>query len=147
MLRLPEFVTTKTVSWAREASAEKKRKDLAGVESFTYQEGLCIQCVRKALYDREWETLSRIRTVAISFGYMEDLTQERPHYEIYLSDSSKTPTARKRTFLRISYFLERKNTTTRCRWLSLDGHSPLFLATCKRVIRSASCVGTVTCCL
>ena len=61
MLRLPEFVTREEFDWAVREATAKKKKDFSKVEFFTYDEGLCVQCMHLGSYDDEPETTSRRR--------------------------------------------------------------------------------------
>ena len=49
MLRLPEFVTREEFGWVVREATAKKKKDFSKVEFFTYDEGLCVQCMHLAL--------------------------------------------------------------------------------------------------
>lgn len=60
MLRLPEFVTREEFDWAVREATAKKKKDFSKVEFFTYDEGLCVQCMHLGSYDDEPETLARM---------------------------------------------------------------------------------------
>lgn len=53
MIRLPEFVTKQEFDWAVAEAAVKKKLDLSKVEYFTYDEGLCVQCMHLGNYDTE----------------------------------------------------------------------------------------------
>ena len=57
LLRLPEFVTRKELTGLSE-KRQPKRKDFSKVEFFTYDEGLCVQCMHLGSYDDEPETLA-----------------------------------------------------------------------------------------
>ena len=58
MIRLPEFVTREEFDWAVREATAKKKKDFSKVEFFTYDEGLCVQCMHLGSYDDEPETSS-----------------------------------------------------------------------------------------
>ena len=58
MIRLPEFVTKQEFDWAVAEAAAKKKLDLSKVEYFTYDEGLCVQCMHLGNYDTEPATLN-----------------------------------------------------------------------------------------
>lgn len=53
LIRLPEFVTHEIFDWAVGKAAEKKRRDFSAVEFFTWEEGLCVQCMHVGPYDDE----------------------------------------------------------------------------------------------
>ena len=52
-IRLPDFVTADEFNWAVGEAARKKKLDLSKVEFFTYDEGLCVQCMHIGPYDDE----------------------------------------------------------------------------------------------
>ena len=61
MIRLPEFVTRAEFDWAVQEATAKKKKDFSKVEFFTYDEGLCVQCMHIGSYDTEPETLRQLK--------------------------------------------------------------------------------------
>lgn len=100
MIRLPDFVTREDFHWAvREASA-KKGRDFSPVEFFPYREGLCVQCMHLGPYDGEPDTIRAMERFALEQGYAPDLSERRPHHEIYLSDPRRTAPERLRTVVR-----------------------------------------------
>ena len=100
MIRLPEFVTKEEFDWALREASEKKRKDFSKVAFFTYHEGLCVQCMHVGCYDREPETIRRMRDFTREQGFVEDFTDGRLHHEIYLSDPRKAKPDNLRTVIR-----------------------------------------------
>ena len=64
MLRLPEFVTREEFDWAVREAATKKKKDFSKVEFFTYDEGLCVQCMHLALTTTSLRRMARMDAVA-----------------------------------------------------------------------------------
>lgn len=64
MIRLPEFVTKQEFDWAVAEAAAKKKLDLSKVEYFTYDEGLCVQCMHLGNYDTEPATLNAMEQFA-----------------------------------------------------------------------------------
>lgn len=60
LIRLPEFVTEDVVKWAVEEATRKKKMDFLGVEFFSYEEGLCIQCMHVGPYDHEPATVQKM---------------------------------------------------------------------------------------
>ena len=60
MIRLPEFVTREEFDWAVQEATAKKKKDFSKAEFFSYNEGLCVQCMHIGPYDAEPETLRQI---------------------------------------------------------------------------------------
>ena len=61
MIRLPEFVTRAEFDWAVQEATAKKKKNFSKVEFFTYDEGLCVQCMHIGSYDTEPETLRQLK--------------------------------------------------------------------------------------
>ena len=49
----PEFVTKEEFDWAVQEAEEKKQIDFSRTEFFTYNEGLCVQCMHIGSYDDE----------------------------------------------------------------------------------------------
>ena len=81
-------------------AAARKKLDLSKVEYFTYDEGLCVQCMHIGPYDREPETVAAMDAFLAANGYTNDLTQTRRHHEIYLSDVRKTAPDKLKTVIR-----------------------------------------------
>ena len=100
MLRLPEFVTREEFDWAVREAATKKKKDFSKVEFFTYDEGLCVQCMHLGSYDDEPETLARMDAFAAEQSYAVDFSEMRFHHELYLSDPNRTAPEKRKTILR-----------------------------------------------
>lgn len=100
MIRLPEFVTKEVFDWAVAEASEKKKSDFSKAEFFTYQEGLCVQCMHIGSYDAEPETLAEMDSYMKKEGYEADFSGTRFHHEIYLSDPRRTKEERLRTVIR-----------------------------------------------
>ena len=100
MIRLPEFVTREEFDWAVREATAKKKKDFSKVEFFTYDEGLCVQCMHLGSYDDEPETLARMDAFAAEQGYAVDFSETRFHHELYLSDPNRTAPEKLKTILR-----------------------------------------------
>ena len=101
MIRLPEFVTKDVFDWAVKEASEKKKTDFSSVEFFTYNEGLCVQCMHVGSYDDEPETLLKMEAFLNREGYAADYTSRRLHHEIYLSDPRKAAPEKLRTVIRL----------------------------------------------
>ena len=65
LIRLPEFVTEEVFDWAIREAAEKKQRDFSKVEFFSWEEGLCVQCMHIGPYDDEPATVAAIGTLTI----------------------------------------------------------------------------------
>lgn len=100
MIRLPEFVTKEEFDWAVSEATEKKQMDFSEVTYFTYQEGLCVQCMHIGSYDDEPATIQKMKAFLEEQGYAENLSEKRLHHEIYLSDPRRTAKERLRTVIR-----------------------------------------------
>lgn len=100
MIRLPDFVSKADFDWAAEEAAKKKKLDFGTVEFFTYDEGLCVQCMHIGPYDEEPATIQAMEQFAAAQGYTIDLTDKRLHHEIYLSDPRKSGAAKVKTVVR-----------------------------------------------
>ncbi|SDB49322.1 hypothetical protein SAMN02910317_02500 [Ruminococcaceae bacterium FB2012] len=100
MIRLPDFVTLSDFEWAREEAAKKKKLDTSKAEFFTYDEGLCVQCMHIGSFDDEPATVALMQDFITAEGYETDLDGGRLHHEIYLSDARKTEPAKLKTVIR-----------------------------------------------
>lgn len=100
MIRLPEFVTKEVFDWAVAEATAKKKTDYSKAEFFTYDEGECVQCMHIGPYDSEPATIRAMNNFAKEMGYKTDLTSERYHHEIYLSDPRRAAAERLKTVIR-----------------------------------------------
>ena len=101
MIRLPDFVTKKDFDWAIKEATLKKNKDFLNVEFFTYDEGLCVQCMHTGSFDNEPTTIQAMHDFLSENGYKIDITDERFHHEIYLSDPRKCKEEKLKTVIRL----------------------------------------------
>lgn len=100
VIRLPDFVTEADFKWAIEEAARKKKVDFSKVEFLRIEEGLCVQCMHIGPYDNEPETVDLMHRYMHEQGYELDITEERRHHEIYLSDARKTAPDKLKTVIR-----------------------------------------------
>jgi len=100
LIRLPDFVTEEEFLWAKEEATKKKNTDFSKVEFFTYEEGLCVQCMHIGSYDEEPKTVGLMHEVMKKEGYELDITEKRYHHEIYLSDPRRVSADRLKTVVR-----------------------------------------------
>lgn len=100
VIRLPDFVTQKDFAWAVEEASRKKATDFSKVEFLTYEEGLCVQCMHIGAYDDEPETVEGMHRFMEEQGYTLDITDQRYHHEIYLSDARRVAPERLKTVIR-----------------------------------------------
>lgn len=100
VIRLPDFVSKKDFEWAIEEATKKKKSDFSKVLFLTYNEGLCVQCMHIGSYDDEPTTIRTMEEFAIANGYEIDITPQRYHHEIYLSDPRKANITKLKTVIR-----------------------------------------------
>ncbi len=100
IIRLPEFVTKADIDWAVQEATNKKKTDFSKVEFFTYDEGLCIQCMHIGSYDDEPQTIALMQEFVAKNGYVSDINATRFHHEIYLSNPCKCATEKLKTVVR-----------------------------------------------
>ena len=100
LIRLPDFVKKSDFNWALEEAVRKKKTDFSAVEFYTYDEGLCVQCMHIGPYDDEPATILAMESYAKENGCAIDITDKRYHHEIYLNDPRKTETSKLKTVIR-----------------------------------------------
>ena len=100
-IRLPEFVTSETFSWAKEEVAHKKGIDVSAAEFLTIDEGFCVQRLYMGAYDDEPPAIEGLHEFAHEQGYRIDLSDARRHHEIYLSDPRRVAPERCKTVIRL----------------------------------------------
>ena len=100
LIRLPDFVSAEDFRWAVAEASRSKKADFSAVELFPYEEGLCVQCMHVGPYDDEPATIARMNAFAAENGLIPDLSDRRPHHEIYLTDARKTPPEKMKTVIR-----------------------------------------------
>ena len=100
VIRLPDFVTKSDFDWAVETAAKKKKLDCSSAKFLTIEEGLCVQMMHVGSYDDEPASVALMDDYLSENGYVNDLTAERLHHEIYLSDPRKTAPEKRKTVLR-----------------------------------------------
>ncbi|WP_196592923.1 GyrI-like domain-containing protein [Pectinatus sottacetonis] len=100
VIRLPDFVKEVDFNWAVETAAKKKKIDCSSAEFITINEGLCVQMMHIGPFDDELATVAIIDEYIKNNGFKNDITDERLHHEIYLSDPRKTISAKMKTVIR-----------------------------------------------
>ena len=100
VIRLPDFVTKTDFDWAVQTATNKKQLDCSSAEFLTIEEGLCVQIMHVGSYDDEPVSVAVMDEYLAQNGYANDLTAERLHHEIYLSDPRKTAPEKRKTVLR-----------------------------------------------
>lgn len=100
VIRLPDFVTPENFDWARDEAFRKKGLDTSKAEIWSYEEGLCVQCMHLGSYDDEPATVELMHHFMEEQGYILDINNERLHHEIYLNDARKTAPEKLKTVIR-----------------------------------------------
>ena len=100
VIRLPDFVTKPDFDWAVAEAARKKKTDFSKAEFLTCDEGLCVQCMHIGSYDDEPATVEQMHRYMEEQGYTLDITEQRLHHEIYLSDVRKVAPEKLKTVIR-----------------------------------------------
>ncbi len=101
VIRLPDFVTKDDFRWAVDEATQKKKQDFSKVEFFTYDEGVCVQCMHIGSYDNEPETVALMHKHMKENGCELDITDSRLHHEIYLSDPRRCDESKLKTVIRL----------------------------------------------
>ena len=100
IIRLPDFVTKEDFNWAIKEATNKKKTDFSKVEFLSYDEGICVQCMHIGSYDDEPSTINLMHKYMIENGYELDITDNRFHHEIYLSDPRRCDVSKLKTVIR-----------------------------------------------
>lgn len=97
MIRTPDFVTAAEVNEAADLQIRRgKSPKVREVKVFPLDEGLCVQALHVGPYDRERETIEKMRALARTKGF----GFTGAHHEIYLSDPRRVAPEKLRTILR-----------------------------------------------
>lgn len=99
-IRLPDFVTREDFAWVVEAAAKKKKLDCSSAAYLTVDEGLCVQIMHLGPFDEEPATVALMDAYLAQNGYVNDLSRDRLHHEIYLSDARKVAPEKWKTVIR-----------------------------------------------
>lgn len=101
MIRQPEFLTEDLFVAVKQLIMEKKPKLAVSNASLkVFDEGLCVQCLHKGSFATEALTLEKMKAYLVCNDYRFDLSMERCHHEIYLSDPRKVAEDKMKTVLR-----------------------------------------------
>ena len=100
VIRLPDFVKKGDFDWAVREATAKKKQDFSKAEFFTYDEGLCVQCMHIGAYDDEPATVEVMHRFMEEQGFVLDITDQRRHHEIYLSDARRVAPEKLKTVIR-----------------------------------------------
>jgi hypothetical protein len=98
MIRTPDVVGSKELRAGLENLAKRgKEGEFEAVKLEAIREGKCVQMLHVGPYDREPETIEKMRVAAGEAGY----EFRGPHHEIYLSDPRRVTPEKLKTILRI----------------------------------------------
>ena len=101
MIRQPEFVTQEVFESAKQALNKKKPElDLTLARLVSLTEGLCAQIMHIGSYDDEPMTIDVLERFIVESGYKNDISENRKHHEIYLSDPRRTAPEKLKTVIR-----------------------------------------------
>ena len=100
VIRLPDFVTRSDFDWAVNEAERKKKMDFSKAEFLSCDEGMCVQCMHIGPYDDEPSTVEQMHRYMEEHGYTLDITDQRLHHEIYLSDVRKVAPEKLKTVIR-----------------------------------------------
>jgi hypothetical protein len=100
VIRLPDFVTKEDFDWAVEVATKKKGIECSSAEFLTVEEGLCVQIMHLGAFDDEPATVALMDDYLKENGYANDLTDQRLHHEIYMSDARKVAPEKWKTVIR-----------------------------------------------
>ena len=95
-----DYATREDFDWAVRKAMAKKKQDFSKVEFFSYEEGLCVQCMHIGAYDDEPATVDAMHRFMEEQGYALDITDQRMHHEIYLSDARRVAPEKLKTVVR-----------------------------------------------
>jgi hypothetical protein len=101
VIRLPEFVNKTIFDWACTEAANKKRINTEKAKYLKLKEGMCVQCLHIGSFDDEPKTIAMIEKYIEENNLTNDISGERHHHEIYLSDYRKVEKEKLKTVLRI----------------------------------------------
>ena len=100
VIRLPDFVTKADFLWAVETASKKKKLDCSAAEFLTVHEGLCVQIMHQGPFDDEPAAVACMDRYIEENGYVNDMTGERLHHEIYMSDARTVAPEKWKTIIR-----------------------------------------------
>jgi hypothetical protein len=101
VIRLPEFVNKKVFEWACNEVTNKKNINTEKARYIKIKEGLCVQCMHIGSFEEEPKTIAIIEKCIEENNLVNDISGERHHHEIYLSDYRKVEKKKLKTVLRI----------------------------------------------
>ncbi len=100
VIRLPDFVTEADVLWAAQEASRRKKLDCSQAALLTIDEGLCVQILHMGPFDTEAQFIALMDAYVRENGFENDISSERLHHEIYLSDARKVAPEQWKTVIR-----------------------------------------------
>ncbi|MDO5844440.1 MAG: GyrI-like domain-containing protein [Methanocorpusculum sp.] len=100
VIRLPDFITKADFDWAVYEAEKKKKIDCSKAEFLRIDEGLCVQIMHIGSFDDEPAAVSLMDKFLFENGYVNDMSGNRLHHEIYLSDARKVDGNKLKTVIR-----------------------------------------------
>lgn len=100
VIRLPDFIKSEDFDWAVQEATRKKKIDCSSAEFLTIEEGLCVQIMHIGAFDDEPVTVAIMDKFIAQNGYINDMSKNRLHHEIYLSDPRKSEVSKWKTVIR-----------------------------------------------
>ncbi len=98
LIRVPDFVSTEDVNLSKEFVMTNRKMSLAAyITKQKLKEGRILQVMHVGPYDRVGDTYSTLS----EFMKAENLEENGPYHEIYISDPAKIPPERLKTIIRI----------------------------------------------
>ena len=70
------------------------------MEFFSWEEGLCVQCMHLGPYNDEPATVAAMEEFTKGQGYVLDFRRDRFHHEIYLRDARRCKPENRKTAIR-----------------------------------------------
>jgi hypothetical protein len=102
LIRVPEFITADLFRWAKNECARKKADvDVSTAQFIKITEGLCVHLVHTGAFSEEPESIAKIDAYIAANDLEKDMSEERRHHEIYLTDPRKVAPEKMKTILRI----------------------------------------------
>ena len=95
-----QILLPRKISTGLSGKLRQRKKDFSKVEFFSYEEGLCVQCMHIGSYDDEPVTVYAMHRFMEEQGYALDITDQRMHHEIYLSDARRVAPEKLKTVVR-----------------------------------------------
>ncbi len=100
VIRVPDFISPKDFNWAVKTATQKKQLDCSSAEFLSIEEGLCVQIMHAGPFDEEPKSVALMNEFLETNGYVNDISADRLHHEIYLSDARKISADKWKTVIR-----------------------------------------------